>query len=101
MNAAGSSGSCRRKRRVADCSTLVVGGRSHRRFIAGRGFRVTGIDADPAMLAIARRKAPAGDWWLGDMRTRDLPERFGGLIGWDSFFHLTQDEQRAVLPRLV
>ena len=70
-------------------------------FIAGRGFRVTGIDAAPAMLAIARRKAPAGDWRLADMRTLDLPERFGGIIGWDSFFHLTQDEQRAVLPRLV
>ncbi|MEC8201857.1 MAG: class I SAM-dependent methyltransferase [Pseudomonadota bacterium] len=70
-------------------------------FVAGRGFRVTGIDADPAMLAIARLKALAGDWWLGNMRTRDLLERFSGLIGWDSFFHLTQDEQRAVLPRLV
>ena len=70
-------------------------------YIAGRGFRVTGIDAAPAMLAIARLKAPAGDWRLADMRTLDLPERLGGIIGWDSFFHLTQDEQRAVLPRLV
>lgn len=32
-----------------------------------RGFMVTGIDADPAMLAEARAKAPALTWLLGDL----------------------------------
>ena len=36
-----------------------------------------------------------------DMRYFDLPDRFDGILGWDSFFHLTRDEQRSVLPRLA
>jgi hypothetical protein len=32
------------------------------------------------------------------MRTLSLDERFGGLMAWDSFFHLTPDDQRAMFP---
>lgn len=67
----------------------------------GRGFRVTGLDASRAMIALARRAMPAGDWRIGDMRALDLPEGFDGIIGWNSFFHLTRPEQRAVLPALA
>ena len=35
------------------------------------------------------------------MRTLDLGEAFGGVVAWDSFFHLTADEQRLCLPRLA
>ena len=35
------------------------------------------------------------------MRTLDLGRRFGGIVAWDSFFHLTADEQRALIPRLA
>lgn len=35
------------------------------------------------------------------MRTLDVPERFDGIIAWNSFFHLTREEQRAVLPLLA
>ena len=31
----------------------------------------------------------------------DLNETFDGIIGWNSFFHLTRPEQRDVLPRLA
>jgi SAM-dependent methyltransferase len=70
-------------------------------YIAGAGFAVTGFDASRAMLDLARRATPDGDWRLGDMRALDLPERFDRIIGWNSFFHLMRDEQRAVLPRLA
>lgn len=70
-------------------------------YIQSRGFRVIGVDASRAMLAIARERHPDGDWRHGDMRSLDLPERFDGIIGWDSFFHLTRDDQRDVIPRLV
>lgn len=69
-------------------------------WLIGRGYRLTGVDLAPGMLEIARTRWPEGDWRLGDMRTLDLPERFDGIIGWDSFFHLTADEQRACVPRL-
>lgn len=70
-------------------------------YLIAHGFRVTGLDASRAMLEIARQRWPDGDWRLGDMRTLDLPERFDGILGWNSFFHLTRDEQRATLPRLA
>ena len=66
-----------------------------------RGYRVTGLDFSLAMLALAQQRWPGGDWRVGDMRKLDLPERFDGIIGWNSFFHLTPDEQRACLPRLA
>jgi SAM-dependent methyltransferase len=70
-------------------------------YMASQGYRVVGVDASRAMLAIASQRYPDGDWRFGDMRTLDLPERFDGIIGWNSFFHLTAEEQRAVLPLLA
>lgn len=66
-----------------------------------RSYRVTGVDFCDAMLDLARHHEPRGDWRQADMRTLDLPDRFHGIIGWNSFFHLTPAEQRATLPRLA
>ncbi|MEX0349098.1 MAG: trans-aconitate 2-methyltransferase [Paracoccaceae bacterium] len=65
------------------------------------GHRVVGMDASRGMIRIARSERPRGDWRVGDMRSLDLTERFDGIIGWNSFFHLTQGEQRDVLPHLA
>ncbi len=70
-------------------------------YLASRGFRVTGVDVADAMLQIARTRWPGGDWRHADMRNLDLGERFDGIVGWNSFFHLTQTEQRRTLPRLA
>ena len=69
-------------------------------FIA-EGFDVVGMDFSPAMLAIARERWPDGDWRECDMRNLDLPERFDGIIAWNSFFHLTPDEQRGCIARIA
>ena len=65
------------------------------------GHSVVGMDSSSNMLAMARKNIPRGDWRLGDMRQLDLPERFNGIIGWNSFFHLTRDEQRKTLPEIA
>ena len=70
-------------------------------WLIGEGFRLTGTDFSEPLLEKARQRWPGGDWRLMDMRNLDLPERFDGIIGWNSFFHLTQDEQRDCLPRLA
>ncbi|MEO0653256.1 MAG: class I SAM-dependent methyltransferase [Pseudomonadota bacterium] len=70
-------------------------------WLIGEGYRLTGADFSEPMLSLARARWPEGDWRLADMRTLDVPDRFDGIIGWNSFFHLTQDEQRACLPRLA
>lgn len=69
-------------------------------YLTDAGYSVTGIDRADAMLTIAKARFPDGDWRRADMRVLDLSDRFDGILGWNSFFHLTQDEQRATLDRL-
>ncbi|MEQ8898418.1 MAG: class I SAM-dependent methyltransferase [Roseovarius sp.] len=70
-------------------------------YLDGLGFAVTGVDGARAMIDMARERRPGGDWRVADMRGMELGERFDGVLAWDSFFHLTRDEQREVLPRLL
>lgn len=70
-------------------------------WLMDQGYRVTGTDFAAGLLGIARARWPEGDWRLADMRDFDLPEKFDGIIGWNSFFHLTPDEQRLCLPKLA
>jgi SAM-dependent methyltransferase len=65
-----------------------------------KGFRLTGLDASPRLIAHAARTLPQGEWIVGDMRRFDLGRTFDGLLVWYSLFHLTPDDQRAALSRL-
>ena len=71
------------------------------RYLIERGYAVTGVDFAEPMLAIARERFPDATWIHADMRTLDLGRTFGGIVGWNSFFHLTRDEQRAAIPILA
>jgi SAM-dependent methyltransferase len=66
------------------------------RFLIERGCAVTGVDAATAMIAIARANFPAMRWIVGDMRRLALGERFDAVLAWNSFFHLTADDQRGM-----
>ncbi|WP_323384538.1 class I SAM-dependent DNA methyltransferase [Streptomyces calidiresistens] len=50
----------------AGCGTGRVAAR-----LAELGHTCTGVDVDPAMLAVARRTAPGPDWHLGDLVALD------------------------------
>lgn len=63
-----------------------------------QGFTVTGVDSSPAMIAMCRNDFPGGDWHVADMRQLALGKPFGGIVAWDSFFHLTYDDQRRMFP---
>jgi SAM-dependent methyltransferase len=65
------------------------------------GYRVTGVDATPAMLDICRTHFPEQEWIDGDIRALALGRRFDGILAWDSFFHLSRDDQRAMFPRFA
>lgn len=69
--------------------------------LIAHGFRITGVDASEPLIAEARATLPDGDWRVGDLRTLDLDTRFDGLIAWCSLFHLTTEDQRQALPRLL
>lgn len=70
-------------------------------YLTSLGHRVTGVDAAQAMIDLAHEEFPGGDWRLADLRRLDLGQTFDGVICWDSFFHLTPDEQRGTLARLA
>ena len=64
--------------------------------LIARDHPVTGIDSSATMIGLCRRRFPGATWHQADMRTLALGQRFGGLIAWDSFVHLTARDQRAM-----
>ncbi|MCB1503360.1 MAG: methyltransferase domain-containing protein [Hyphomicrobiaceae bacterium] len=69
-------------------------GRPVAQHLANAGLRVTGVDASPTMISLCRERLPDHHWIVADMRTLALGRRFGGILAWDSFFHLNHDDQR-------
>lgn len=75
-------------------------------YLAGRGHPVAGIDGSPEMIALFRANLialfranlPDEAAEVADMRSLSLDSRFGGLIAWDSLFHLAPHEQRLMFP---
>ena len=68
------------------------------RYLVERGCRVTGVDSSAAMIGLCATRFPEHVWTVADMRVLDLGEKFDGIIAWDSFFHLTRKDQRAMFP---
>ncbi|WP_217989604.1 class I SAM-dependent methyltransferase [Sphingomonas lenta] len=66
-----------------------------------RGFRVTGVDVAPALLASAEAALSGAEWIEADMRTLNLGRCFDAVLAWHSFFHLDEEDQRTTLPRLA
>jgi SAM-dependent methyltransferase len=53
---------------------------------AGRGAQVSGLDAAPDLLAIARRRVPSGDFHVGDLESLPFAdEKFDLVTGFNSF----------------
>lgn len=66
------------------------------RHLIEHGYLVTGVDSAPSMIRRCAERFPAHKWIVADMRTLDLGTEFGGILAWDSFFHLAPDDQRAM-----
>jgi SAM-dependent methyltransferase len=73
-------------------------GRPIARYLIEHGHRITGVDSSPDMIAMCRARFPDSQWQVGDMRTFASDRAFDGIIAWDSFFHLTHDDQRRMFP---
>ena len=76
------------------------------RIAADRGARVSGLDATPALVEIARERIPDGDFQVGDME--ELPwadDSFDVVTGFNSFFiaadmvNALAEARRVVRPR--
>lgn len=84
-----------------DASILDVGcgsGEPIARYFIEAGRRITGVDSSATLIGLCRERFPAETWAVGDMRQLALGRQFGGILAWDSFFHLTPEDQRAMFP---
>lgn len=68
------------------------------RYLIASGHPVMGVDSSPSLIGLAAERFPAQTWRVGDMRGLALGMRFGGILAWDSFFHLAMADQRAMFP---
>ncbi len=64
------------------------------KFFIENEMHVTGIDGSPKMIALCKERFPEQQWQVGDMRKINLNRKFDAVIAWDSFFHLSWDDQR-------
>lgn len=66
-------------------------------FVA-RGDRVTGVDAAAAMIAEFEARVPGAKPVFADMRGLSLGRHFDVILAFNSFFHLSPGDQRAMFP---
>lgn len=66
------------------------------RYFLNSGYGLTGVDSSPAMIGLCRQRFPQAHWIAADMRGLSLDRRFGGIVAWDSYFHLRAEDQRAM-----
>ena len=63
-------------------------------YLAERGALMTGVDATQTMTALYAQSLPNADVIKADMRGLKLDRQFDAIIAWDSFFHLSAEDQR-------
>jgi len=68
------------------------------RYLIESGYDVTGIDSSPALIGMCKDRFPDQEWIVTDMRELSLDRRFDGILAWDSFFHLSPEDQRPKFP---
>jgi SAM-dependent methyltransferase len=64
------------------------------RYVIESGRKVVGADSSPGMINLCKVRFPGETWVVADMRSLALDWRANGILAWDSFFHLRQDDQR-------
>jgi SAM-dependent methyltransferase len=68
------------------------------RYFIEQGCDVTGIDSSSTLIGMCKERFPDQDWIVADMRTLSLDRHFDGILAWNSFFHLSQEDQRRMFP---
>lgn len=86
----------RGRRRVLDLGCGA--GRPIAEYLIDRGCSVTGVDASRPMIELFARVVPRAVALHADMRTLRLSQDFDLVLAWDSFFHLSPDDQRRTIP---
>lgn len=80
----------------AGCGTGRVAQR-----LAEEGYAVTGVDADAAMIEVARERAAAIDWHVADLASLDLGETFDLVVMAGNVVPFVEADLEAVCTRLA
>ncbi|MEK6734476.1 MAG: class I SAM-dependent methyltransferase [Pseudomonadota bacterium] len=64
------------------------------KYFIDNGYQLTGIDGSSKLIDLAKARFPKGQFMVGDMREVSLKEKFDLVLAWNSFFHLSKDDQR-------
>lgn len=70
-------------------------------YLLHQGFSITGVDSSKPLIKLAKKAFPKAIWEWEDMRTFQTDETFDAVIAWDSFFHLTRDDQRKMFAKFA
>ncbi|PWB17369.1 SAM-dependent methyltransferase [Acinetobacter sp. AM] len=70
-------------------------------YLIEQGCAITGVDSSELMLQMARANFPEQTWLQADMRQLNLEQKFDAILAWNSFFHLTQDDQRHMFAQFA
>lgn len=66
--------------------------------MSARGFKVTGVDISPGMIAMAKKNCPAAEFHLADIATFDMGENnLDGVIASFSLIHMPKDVVRVIM----
>ena len=76
-------------------------GRPIAAYLLQHGHQLTGVDSADSMLEMAREHFPTQCWIEADMRSVELNQRFDAILAWDSFFHLTPQDQRGMFTQFA
>lgn len=82
---------------------LDIGCGSNGRFIEvlmKNGFTPAGVDVSREMVALARQRHPDATFYVEDICTWQLPQKYDLITAWDSTFHLPISEQKPVLKKM-
>jgi SAM-dependent methyltransferase len=84
-------------------SALDVGCGCEGRFLKvlmQRGAHCSGVDVSKEMIALASARFPEVQFFVADICTWTLPQKFDFIAAWDSLFHLPIESHEAVLKKL-
>jgi SAM-dependent methyltransferase len=77
------------------------GGEPIARYLIDAGRQLTGVDASAKMIALIRTRFGAHNFVHADMRNYAPGRSFGGVLAWDSLFHLAHNDQAAMIARIA
>lgn len=76
------------------------GGVPNASYLTTCGFQITGIDIASAMIEQAKENVPSGHFMKLGIMDFDSNEQFGGILAWDSLFHLQLNEHEAAFSKI-